>query len=318
MANSSMPWVKLYIDMLDDTKLGKLSRSHRLLFVELLLLAGECDADGGLINGDTPMTTEDIAWRLRADQSEVFAGKAELMKAGLLVIDADVTCITNFSKRQGRSQADKRAAWRERKQRQKENDLKAESDSRVNHAGVTQDSPPRVEESREEGEERRGEDICAGAPIITPISPDADIANATAKTDYDALARSAGIANQPAPQRKPRKLATNLTVDTTDDERVRAYLRILRQDEITRSNAEHIASRVSDLGLWVATLERWAYGDGSVSYKPTNFSGMFENYDRRVTQAGATKPANTNGRQPLAEPKGFAVLRQMMGGGNGE
>jgi hypothetical protein len=158
----------------------------------------------------------------------------------------------------------------------------------------------------------------AGAPIITPVPAGADVANATASTDFDAQARAAGIHNQSAPPRKPRKSPANLTLDTADDERVKAYLRILCQHEITQTNAGLICQRVSDLGLWVAALERWAQGDGSVSYRPTNFSGLFENYDRRVTAASTPKPAQSNGRQPLTEPAGFAILRQMTGGNNGK
>jgi hypothetical protein len=170
------------------------------------------------------------------------------------------------------------------------------------------------EQTRPKSRNDRG----AFAPIITPVSPDASVANATAKTDFDALAREAGIHNQSAPPRKPRKLATNLTLDTTDDECVKAYLRILCQDEITQTNAGMITKRVSDLGLWVATLEQWARGNNGMSYNPTNFSAMFDNYDRRVIAANTPKTTTGNGRQPLAEPAGFAVLRQMMGSNNGE
>jgi hypothetical protein len=303
-----MPWVKLFIDMLDDHKIGKLPRSTRLRFVELLLIAGECDADGGLINGDAPMNLEDIAWRLRDTAEAVGSDIAKLTAAGVLSDDSGVLCITNFSKRQGRSQSDKRAQWRERKARQKENDPKdAEGftrESRVNHAS-------REEESREE-KSREEKNDGAFAPIIIPPPADADIANATAKTDFDALAREAGIHNQPAP-RKPRKSPANLTIDTADDERVKAYLRILCQDEITPTNAALIQKRVSDLGLWVATLERWARGNGSESYRPTNFSAMFENYDRRVVAANVPQTVPPAGKPaPLSYFGEGGVLDQAM------
>lgn len=116
MASSSMPWIKIYTDILDDPKIGRLSASTKWHFVALCTLAGECDAEGYLVNGDEALTVDDIAWRLREDRAELASSMEALNKIGLLSIDdKDVWFVTNFAKRQGRSQSEKRAAWRERK-----------------------------------------------------------------------------------------------------------------------------------------------------------------------------------------------------------
>jgi hypothetical protein len=62
---SSMPWVKIYTEMIDDPKIGRLNDATKWRFVSLVLLAGECDRDGALISGNESMSVTDIAWRLR-------------------------------------------------------------------------------------------------------------------------------------------------------------------------------------------------------------------------------------------------------------
>jgi hypothetical protein len=154
MANLSMPWIKLYIDLLDDPKIGKLPRSARLRFIELMLLAGECDADGELVIGGKPMTTTDIGWRLRDTAKNIEAEIAALVDAGIVTIHGDRIYVTNFSKRQGRSQSEKREAWRERKARK-------QGDSRGNHAGITRESrgnPPTDKDKDKEQDKEKDKD----------------------------------------------------------------------------------------------------------------------------------------------------------------
>ena len=120
MSNSSMPWIKLFTEFLDDTKIRRLTRSARLTFTQLLLIAGECDADGMLVNGDDALSLDDVAWRVREPIELITADINDLVVAGLVAADDGVLTITNFSKRQGRSQSDKREQWRARKQKQRD------------------------------------------------------------------------------------------------------------------------------------------------------------------------------------------------------
>lgn len=143
---SSMPWIKLYTEMLDDPKIGRLADAIKWRFVSLVLLAGECDQDGAFITGQHMMSIDDIAWRLRITREQCETELEALLQCGVLELDGDVYYLPKFSDRQGRPQSEKREQWRERKQRQRESQKTQESvtrDSRVIHA-------PRVEKSREE------------------------------------------------------------------------------------------------------------------------------------------------------------------------
>lgn len=157
-----MPWVKLYTDFLDDPKVGFLSDAAQLLFVKLILMAGECDAEGYIANGETPLTQQQIAWRLRIAPESFAAALAELAQAGLVREDDGLILVTNFQKRQDRSQSEKREMWRERKRRQREAQ-NVTRESRVNHACV---SPLEGEKNRER--EEREEDPIDGADAPSP------------------------------------------------------------------------------------------------------------------------------------------------------
>src|SRR3990172_8013899 len=186
-----MPWVKLYTEMLDDPKIGRLTAALRWRFVELVLLAGECDAEGYLLKGDEPLTIDDIAWRLRGDPDNLKENMDRLQEAGLIENQDGVWLISKFAERQGRSQSEKRKQWREAQQRKRgkdeqepdeENDQEDEPEKEENDIpddikSVIDDSSmshtPRVEESREEVEKiRKEKDIGAGAPLPDPLAPD--------------------------------------------------------------------------------------------------------------------------------------------------
>ena len=161
---SSMPWIKLYTEMLDDPKIGRLADAIKWRFVSLVLLAGECDQDGAFITGQHMMSIDDIAWRLRITSEQCETELEALLQCGVLELDGDVYYLPKFSDRQGRPQSEKREKWRERKQRQRESQETKEDvtrESRVIHA-------PRVEKSREEKIENRVENISADKPRSKP------------------------------------------------------------------------------------------------------------------------------------------------------
>ena len=156
MTTAGMPWIKIYTDILDDAQFSALSLALKWRFVELCVVAGECDAEGYFANGQAMMSTEDIAWRLRCIPGELDADLEILRNKGYLSQDPDEHLfVTNFAKRQGRPQYKKRRRWRERKRRQRE----AETDDQAgdtpetpgNVTGDSRGTPgPREEENREE------------------------------------------------------------------------------------------------------------------------------------------------------------------------
>ena len=174
---SGMPWVKLYTEFLDDPKVGFLDELAQLLLVKLFLLAGECDAEGYLANGEELLTKEHVAWRLRIPGQEFCQRWAALEDKGFVAEEDDgALLIVKFQDRQGRSQSEKREQWRNRKRKQRETVDGQPQESDECHAGITGDTnenhAPRVEKSREE--KSREEKIPSGAdaPSTTFIFPE--------------------------------------------------------------------------------------------------------------------------------------------------
>jgi len=188
MSESSMPWVKIYTDFLDDPKIGQLSDPIKLRFIQIILIAGECDADGALVIADKAMTQAEVSWRLRVDRAQLATEMSALRDAGVLMEVEGVWSVVNFAKRQGRSQSERREKWRKWQQahRAKKEQLSDAGpkwvidvmpDSGMTHAGVS---------AKEKSKSR--EDIGAGAPkelSNTPPQPFSapSVANAAEKIE---------------------------------------------------------------------------------------------------------------------------------------
>lgn len=175
MTSTSMPWIKLYTEMLDDAKLLPLSDPVKWRFVQLILLAGDCDQGGWLANNIGPLPVNIIALRLRVPVEQLKKDLACLQAAGLMIFERK-TCawmVTNFEKRQGRPQSKKREMWRENKKRQR----RVLEDTVETHKGVHNDGGDGVllteedlegdKDLEEEGES--GADAPATNPLPAPV-----------------------------------------------------------------------------------------------------------------------------------------------------
>ncbi|KPJ95388.1 MAG: hypothetical protein AMJ53_02895 [Gammaproteobacteria bacterium SG8_11] len=110
-------WLKLYYDMLDDPKIGKLRPALRWRFIECLLVAGECDDDGYI-----PDPAE-YAWRVRADTETVETDFVQLAEGGLLSQNGGRWLVTKFSERQAPVPPTERwRQWRDRQRQQEYNE----------------------------------------------------------------------------------------------------------------------------------------------------------------------------------------------------
>lgn len=140
---SNMPWVKLYTEMLDDFKLLDLEDAVKWRFVQLILLAGECDEDGYIVAGGDAIDLKKIAKRLRCDYEQLRDEVSQLSAAGLISQDESTGAlyVVKFRDRQGRPQSEKREQWRDRQRRYREKESSVTEESRRSHAS-------RVEESR--------------------------------------------------------------------------------------------------------------------------------------------------------------------------
>lgn len=111
---ASKYWIKLYHELLHDPKIGRLPDRAFRRFIELLLIAGETEADGYL------PAPRDMAWTLRSDEAELVEDLELLAQAGMLRQTDDGWLVVNFAKRQAF------VPTRERVQRFRERQRKAE------------------------------------------------------------------------------------------------------------------------------------------------------------------------------------------------
>jgi len=154
----SYSWAKLWIDTLDDHKVGMLSDHLWRRFFEFVLLAKEHDRDGFL----PPIAA--MAWRLRSEPEAIQAALEALAEVtggeggpGLVQLLDGCWHVTNFAKRQ-----EKPMDAAERKARQRARDSKP---SRRGHKTVTPcDTEEEGEGEGEEEKEGEGEQSTPGAP----------------------------------------------------------------------------------------------------------------------------------------------------------
>jgi hypothetical protein len=92
---TSKYWIKLYHEILDDPKMGRLPDALFRRTIELFLIAGDCNRAGKL----PPLT--DIAWRLRADEIELLTQMEDLEALNILSRSVDGSWrVAHFKERQ--------------------------------------------------------------------------------------------------------------------------------------------------------------------------------------------------------------------------
>lgn len=87
-------WLKLYFEILDDPKMGRLPDHIWRRAIEIFLLAGEQERDGSL-----PMV-DDMAWRLRTSEGELIETLQALALVGIVHETPDGWVVTHFQSRQ--------------------------------------------------------------------------------------------------------------------------------------------------------------------------------------------------------------------------
>ena len=89
---AGMPWFRLYAEMIDDPKIGRLNDAQFRLWIEILCLA--CKGE----DGNTLQTIDDINWSLRRNVTETLH---ELLHETLVKLDdKEMVYVTNWEKRQ--------------------------------------------------------------------------------------------------------------------------------------------------------------------------------------------------------------------------
>ena len=118
---TKLPWIKLYTDIIDNPWLGMLAEEKKWRYVQLLALAGECDAEGYLVSSGAPLGIPALAWRLRIDEAVLAGDLQALSQDELVTWDEQVGAwfIPGFAESQMRVDNPQREKWREQKRRQR-------------------------------------------------------------------------------------------------------------------------------------------------------------------------------------------------------
>ena len=110
---ASRYWIKLYHEILDDPKMGRLTDRTWRRAVELFLLAGKTGRDGAL------PSVGDMAWTLHISEEDLVEDLNALMDVGIVTHNSDDWNVTHFSERQ-RPVGDAERQRRKRKRKQQE------------------------------------------------------------------------------------------------------------------------------------------------------------------------------------------------------
>lgn len=147
-------WIKLYIEILDDPKMGKMSDWMWRRTIELFLLAGENGNDGEL------QPVGDLAWRLRLEESKLLAALESLSQAGVTeLLPNGIWKIRNFTKRQDADNPTERKQAERLRERKFGHDPTSGNVTKGDETVTKRDTDKKgLEEIRKEEDESRGEE----------------------------------------------------------------------------------------------------------------------------------------------------------------
>jgi hypothetical protein len=118
---SRYSWIKLYLEILDDSKVAQMPDWMKWRMVQLFLVAREVDQDGLL------GPVEELAWRLRVRENALLSTLRQISKIGIVAETPDGWLVVNFKKRQTSESLERVRRFRER-QREKEKDKSYRND----------------------------------------------------------------------------------------------------------------------------------------------------------------------------------------------
>jgi hypothetical protein len=128
-------WIKLYVEILDDPKMGRLSNHLWRRAIELFLLAGRNGNDGLL------PPVEEMAWVLRLSQDKVLEDLIGLAEVGVVHETPQGWMVTHFKDRQYSESYERTKRYLDRqKDRQIDGDIDEEIDEGLAGASSTSSS----------------------------------------------------------------------------------------------------------------------------------------------------------------------------------
>lgn len=99
-----LPWIKMWLEALDDPKLTRLSLAEKGAWWSILQLAGKCAADGKVVSGGVGLDMDEIADALHIktsdDRQALESMIAKMEKRDSLMWNGDVLTVVHWEERQ--------------------------------------------------------------------------------------------------------------------------------------------------------------------------------------------------------------------------
>ncbi|GAI59769.1 unnamed protein product [marine sediment metagenome] len=144
-----LPWIKMWLEALDDPKLTRLSLAERGAWWGILKLAGKCDAGGKIVSGGEGLSIDEIAEALHIktaeDRQSLESMIAKLEKRGSLTWNENVLTVVHYEGRQRIPPSARPEAVAERVRLHRERRKKTGKGSEVQQlpeAGADKEVPP--------------------------------------------------------------------------------------------------------------------------------------------------------------------------------
>jgi len=147
------PWLKMWVEWIDDLKMINLSLAEQGAWWRLLTLAQKCAADGYLImRNESPLSLDEIANNLRirakADRKVFNSMIEKMIDLNSLHWDSGALVVTHFAERQAKTSSETPEAVRDRVRLWRERQRHLAEDSSKETARHHQlQSPPITEET---------------------------------------------------------------------------------------------------------------------------------------------------------------------------
>lgn len=159
-------WIKLYIEILDDPKMGRLSNHLFRRAIELFLLAGKNGNDGLL------PPVEEMAWVLRLDKPKMLEDLIGLAEVGVVHETPAGWMVTHFKDRQYSESYERTMRYLDRKKGESNRQIDGEIDEEVD-AGLAENDSPSTSSSDSDSNSKvlEGGGVGEGTQIPIPENP---------------------------------------------------------------------------------------------------------------------------------------------------
>lgn len=161
-------WIKLYTEILQDPKMGRLTDSQYRTCINVFLMAGAEEKDGEI------GTTDDVAWTLRLDSATCADNLAVLEELGIVEQTDGAWRVTHFPDRQARKPSDHPERVRERVAKTRECNApvtRYTEDVTPVYRPVSPIEKNRIEENREE-QKQKDTEVSASAAVEPSLDKD--------------------------------------------------------------------------------------------------------------------------------------------------